>query len=581
MAVLLVGYLGPISDASGQDQPTQPVLPDLAPREVEIRGQLQIAFPSLRRQPLVGFNPPPRVPDIPAERRPTLESYSEAGATVARTPLEKPDPPGVAALSGEAPIWMEAEIATGRYFTRLVRGIASRQIGNNRQIDIALRYEGSDGHTIPSDTEEIRNVSDDLTASVAYSVRTSRILLSAAASGFVSSYSLFGIDNSSGGAVRLNPDRDASHGALRLFAGAPATSRTTYSIGATLERSKVSSNLFSSQTIVDPSTERTEKRASLDASLGFPIGAAEAYAEGSASWSGLDTDGLFGSDVRHAEAGVGFTRRTDRLRVKAGPRIMTVGFEADAGGVVGEARTATYLSADVDLSYRYGGVLTVVGTNRPIVRSNTLADLLSSNPYVVDEPAMQPSILDVNVEAGLLFSSGRIQFKASAQLKRSPNWAFFSNSTGSGASTVAGGFFGVGYAEARVTSVGGEMAISLPAELQLSSTVYVHDTELTNLGVQIPYHPRLSAQLGLSFPFASRRGIVQVTGRFIGERQTDITETATADPYLDVDVYARYDVRPNVGIVFRLQNLGINDHEVWDRYPQSPSIVMGGVRVLW
>ena len=39
-------------------------LPDLAPREVEITGDLTIAFPTLRRQPIVGFNPPPRVPDM-------------------------------------------------------------------------------------------------------------------------------------------------------------------------------------------------------------------------------------------------------------------------------------------------------------------------------------------------------------------------------------------------------------------------------------------------------------------------------------------------------------------------------------
>ncbi|MDA0379276.1 MAG: hypothetical protein O2899_07270, partial [Bacteroidetes bacterium] len=34
-------------------------LPDLAPREVEITGDLTISFPTLRRQPIVGFNPPP------------------------------------------------------------------------------------------------------------------------------------------------------------------------------------------------------------------------------------------------------------------------------------------------------------------------------------------------------------------------------------------------------------------------------------------------------------------------------------------------------------------------------------------
>ncbi|MDX1740930.1 MAG: hypothetical protein R3178_06535, partial [Rhodothermales bacterium] len=178
VAMLLACCLGPSGAARAQDEPAQPVLPDLAPREVEIRGQLQISFPSLRRQPLVGFNPPPRVPDIPSDRRPRIESYSEAGAPITKTPLEKPDPPGMAALTGATPFWAEAELSTGRYFTRLLRGTASKQVGEGRQLDLAIRYEGSDGHTIPSDTDEIKNANDDLAVSLAYTVNTDRVVLS-------------------------------------------------------------------------------------------------------------------------------------------------------------------------------------------------------------------------------------------------------------------------------------------------------------------------------------------------------------------------------------------------------------------
>jgi outer membrane cobalamin receptor len=74
---------------------------------------------------------------------------------------------------------------------------------------------------------------------------------------------------------------------------------------------------------------------------------------------------------------------------------------------------------------------------------------------------------------------------------------------------------------------------------------------------------------------------VQVVGRYIGERYVDISEVDSIDPYFDVDVYARYDIRSRIGLIVRVQNLGINDREIWDRYPQSPTVVMGGVRVLW
>ena len=75
MAALIPVAVLALRTASAQDP--QPVLPNLAPREVEIRGQLVIQFPALERQPLIGFNPPPRIPTIPADRRPLVEEYKQ------------------------------------------------------------------------------------------------------------------------------------------------------------------------------------------------------------------------------------------------------------------------------------------------------------------------------------------------------------------------------------------------------------------------------------------------------------------------------------------------------------------------
>ena len=67
-----------------------PTLPDLAPHVVEIIGDLSISFPSLRRQPLVGFNPPPRVPEILSSRRPFLELYKQSTEELPPSPLGAP-----------------------------------------------------------------------------------------------------------------------------------------------------------------------------------------------------------------------------------------------------------------------------------------------------------------------------------------------------------------------------------------------------------------------------------------------------------------------------------------------------------
>ena len=79
-AVALIVLLGAsvlgTRDAAAQD----PALPNLAPQVVEITGDLSISFPSLSRQPLAGFNPPPRVPDIPASRIPYIDDYKQENA---------------------------------------------------------------------------------------------------------------------------------------------------------------------------------------------------------------------------------------------------------------------------------------------------------------------------------------------------------------------------------------------------------------------------------------------------------------------------------------------------------------------
>ncbi len=107
--------------------------------------------------------------------------------------------------------------------------------------------------------------------SLAYRSETDRITTSARISGFLSSYSMFGIDNSGGGSVILNPDRNGKHGAMQATIGSGRLSRIEYGVSASLQQSRFTSDLFSSAQIVDPTTERVEKRASLSARLAVPL----------------------------------------------------------------------------------------------------------------------------------------------------------------------------------------------------------------------------------------------------------------------------------------------------------------------
>lgn len=69
------------------------LLPDINPQDIEIRGDYRISFPGLRRQPVLGFNPKPRIYRIDPNRLPFLETPEQVAANIPVSYLDRPAPP--------------------------------------------------------------------------------------------------------------------------------------------------------------------------------------------------------------------------------------------------------------------------------------------------------------------------------------------------------------------------------------------------------------------------------------------------------------------------------------------------------
>ena len=54
----------------GEQDPARPTLPEIAPRDLEIRGRVNPTLPSLQRQPITSFDVPEAMFQVPASRRP-------------------------------------------------------------------------------------------------------------------------------------------------------------------------------------------------------------------------------------------------------------------------------------------------------------------------------------------------------------------------------------------------------------------------------------------------------------------------------------------------------------------------------
>lgn len=81
----------------------QSLLPEIDPQDIEIRSQFQARFPGLRRQPILGFNPRPRVFQTDPNRLPFIESEDVVAASLPVGALDRPEAPGFTPLGYATP----------------------------------------------------------------------------------------------------------------------------------------------------------------------------------------------------------------------------------------------------------------------------------------------------------------------------------------------------------------------------------------------------------------------------------------------------------------------------------------------
>ncbi|NBC26288.1 MAG: hypothetical protein GVY08_05475 [Bacteroidetes bacterium] len=146
-----------------QDTAEQPqnLLPEIDPQDIEIRSQFQARFPGLRRQPILGFNPKPRVFQVDPNRTPFIESEEAMVASLPVGELTRPEAPGYRPLSYADPKNGFARLGIGSFVTPEADIYLIQGIGENNWVSGNLTHRSSDGH-IDDYNSSFRNFSADL-----------------------------------------------------------------------------------------------------------------------------------------------------------------------------------------------------------------------------------------------------------------------------------------------------------------------------------------------------------------------------------------------------------------------------------
>lgn len=129
-----------------QTDAEESLLPEINPQDIEIRSQFQARFPGLRRQPILGFNPTPRVFQSDPNRMPFIESEETVMASLPIGELNRSAPPVYDALGYQSPRHGFARMGFGSYISPEADLYAIAKLGTKNWISGNAEFTSTDGH---------------------------------------------------------------------------------------------------------------------------------------------------------------------------------------------------------------------------------------------------------------------------------------------------------------------------------------------------------------------------------------------------------------------------------------------------
>ncbi|MFT5143769.1 MAG: hypothetical protein ACI80V_000012 [Rhodothermales bacterium] len=543
-------------------------LPDLAPRDVEIRGELTISFPSLRRQPLVGFNPPPRVPDIGLRRMPFVERYKQRGTELPQNPLANPTTPRDLPRTAGSGFTGTFETGFGRYATRYALLEASLFASPVSRWTVAGRYDGTTSFA-PFGSDA---AADGFTGSTRFASSGPSVSYGVEALGSSDSYTLYGIDlpGSVGTVVAPNRTRSDLLGSAWLGTG----SASSVSLNLRLDGYSGSNSTGAFVGTVDSRNERSNSGAKATLSMQ----ASAVKLDASAGALTLDSASNPGRAVGHYDAGGAFKLRLgSTASAEFGGRVL--GFEALPVASGSTRRSISYFSPSMELEAALAPNLRLEVSQRPSLGSANPGDLFRDQPFLVDEVQIEPVIYTVDAMARLRGFWSTLQASAIVGYKESPNWRVFehdsANFTG-----YPQGLSRVRHTAARVVTVGGEMRLSPTPGFEARLGGRFQNGRLTDLKTDLPYLPDWTVEGMISQAFAKRKGLVQATTALLGKRPRDTVGGEPVSTFADLDVRISYAVATNGLVIAELRNL-LGETPYWYNYPEAPATVVVGLGWRW
>ena len=580
---------------------TAPALPDITPQVVEIRAGLDISLPSLQRQPLIGFNPPPRVASVPADRRPWVESYKQKSADLPESPLATLEPAPAASLTSGVPGRGMAEAGGGRYLGRTMRLRAEGPLSRRGAFRARLDYAGSEGHSSADMPDNVSASFDAFEALVGMQQQTGPVSFGLDLEGFAHARRMYGALPATGpvGPVEAAESAepapmkaawryDAGHTSdlkaapvRRGQGGGGALWIKTNDTGRARFEARAQYRVQSSETDALPEDlqdddhifQRSESTLALESALTLPV-AKRSDVMGTVHMLRLGFDDEAPGGISMLDFGAAMQMRPGpALRIDGGLRFMTFA-ERDSAA-------SSWIAPNIRLDFQVLPAVQVYARNDARAEHRSTRSMYRENPFLLDRPRVQPDVYTLDLRVGSRIQVGAIGFDAYGGYANAPNYRYFEAASLRETEGYAQGMMAARYAAATIAYGGGDISFHLPAKWSFVAGFSVRNGALKEDDTDIPYFGAVTGHGGLSWFFRNGRGFLQATLDYESARRPAVAETDDLDGYLDMNLSALYPVTRRIGALLRLDNILAGSAARWEYYDRTPFGIALGARMQW
>lgn len=540
--------------AAQQQQDENSLLPDIDPQDIEIRSQFRARFPGLRRQPILGFDPNPRVYQIDPNRMPFMESQEQVVANLPVSELSRPAPPAYNGPGYSDSINAFGRAGIGSYLSPDVQFWGVHRLKSGGYIGGDVDYSSSDGHLDGQQSSfRFLDINGEYAAHLG---RSTRLHLNG---GFQNDFNhLYNLASLGQETPRKDYTGFNLGGTIQNFSntveGWAADARIRY-FDTELQAGSLSGDI--NETIYQGSFSRQWAGSRVEETFSVMAGAKGGVYGASSDQEGWTT----------VQAGAKYNRLFNyatHLRAKA-----QVYYVTDV------AEDKFYLAPAVEVQHDITDDLSITGSlsGQPYLKS--IEQHHENNRFLEPGNALVHTYsLDVSGKASLEYYRGST-LEGGVSYMSASNYPYYFRELSADPAPEAQ-FYNIGYMDASNFKIYAGITHQLvPERFWLSGRAYVQTPKLDN-GDRIPFTENWGVTSTLSLRIV-KPITIEGWADYVGSRRT--AQDEKLEGFLLIGGQADINVTGRFGAYVKFVNLLDQQYEIWDGYTERPMQVYAGITV--